>query len=128
MYGGVEDCPTSTPLLKFGTFGPALIYKEMEKPVFSDTMTWADYKEAIGAATKDFWDYETKEGKKGWMSTTKVGDIEIVINVARAIIDRFEDKSVITNHSDLRISSVVWPNANKSALVLHKVGADTVSF
>ncbi len=101
----------------------------MEKPVFFDTMTWADYKEAIGAQAKDFWSYTTKEGKTGWMSSTKVGDIDIVINVARAIHDRFEDKSVVTNHTDLRISSVVWPGEDKrSALVLHKVGADTVSF
>lgn len=96
----------------------------MEKPVFSNTMTWADYKGVIGAETKDFWSYTNKKGEKGWMSTVEVGDIKFVINVAKAIIDRFDSGKV--EISDLRISCVVWPD-KREALVLHKVGAETVS-
>lgn len=112
------------PYLNLGPSVPPLIIYKMEKPVFTNTMTWADYKDLIGAETKDFWSYTTKEGKKGWMSTVEVGTVKYVINVAKALYERFDSKNVET--SDLRISSVVWPD-KREALVLHKVGADTVS-
>lgn len=96
----------------------------MKKPVFSNTMTWEDYKREVGCATKDFWSYTTKKGEKGWMSTTEHGGNTFVINVAKALYERFNSGKVET--ADLRISAVQWPDKS-SALVLHKAGAQTVS-
>lgn len=103
----------------------------MEKPVFTNTMSWVAFRDLnVGTGErKKFWEYTTKKGEKGWMSTIEIGNVTFVINVAKAIIDRFEKAKAEQEEmkvSDLEISSVRWPDKSE-ALVLHKVGANSVS-
>ena len=123
MDEGGCGCPGSTPLLKFGTFGPRLIYRTMEKPVFSNTKNFATFCKENGILGLNFKSYTRKTGAnagtKGLWASFTVGDTEIRLAVAGALVPKHKELKA----SMLEVSNVTWPNGEKSVLV-HGVGGD----
>ena len=123
MGENVGDCPGSAPLLKFGTFGPRLIYRTMEKPVFSNTKNFATFCKENGILGLNFKSYTRKTGAnagtKGLWASFTVGDTEIRLAVAGALVPKHKELKA----SMLEVSNVTWADGTKSVLV-HGVGGD----
>lgn len=111
------------PYLNLGPSVPALIYREMEKPVFSKTKNFAEFCKENGIPGLHFKEYPRKTGPHAgtiglWASFT-VGDIEVKLAVANALVP-LKDK---LKASMLEVSNVTWPDGTKSVLV-HAVGGN----
>lgn len=119
-----SDCPAATPLLKFGTFGPALIYRTMETAVFSKTKNFAEFCKENGLPGLRFKSYTRKSGAnagtKGLWATFTVGDTEVKLQVANALVPLKDQLSA----SMLEVSNVTWPDGTKSVLV-HGIGGES---
>ena len=124
MGEDVGDCPGSAPLLKFGTFGPRLIYRTMEKPVFTKTRNFAEFCNENGLPGLRFKPYTRKSGPnagtKGLWATFTVGDTEVKLAVANALVPLKDQLTA----SMLEVSNVTWPDGTKSVLV-HGVGEES---
>lgn len=123
MGENVGDCPGSTPLLKFGTFGPRLIYRTMETAVFSNTKNFATFCKENGILGLNFKSYTRKTGAnagtKGLWASFTVGETEVRLAVASALVPMHKELKA----SMLEVSNVTWPDGTKSVLV-HGVGGD----
>lgn len=123
MGENVVDCPGSTPLLKFGTFGPRLIYRTMETAVFSNTKNFATFCKENGILGLNFKSYTRKTGAnagtKGLWASFTVGEVEVRLAVASALVPMHKELKA----SMLEVSNVTWPDGTKSVLV-HGVGGD----
>ena len=111
------------PYLNLGPSVPALIYIKMEKAKFENTVSFAHFCKENEIKGLNFKSYTRKTGPsagtKGLWASFTVGDTEVSLNVASALVPLHKELTA----SMLEISNVTWANGDTSVLV-HGIGGD----
>jgi hypothetical protein len=113
------------PYLNLGPSVPALIYKKMETPVFTKTMSFSSFCKTMNLDGLTFIPYTVKEGKRaglpGYFIKFTFGDIDMTLSVSSKLVPALKAK---TASKDLmQISNVTWPDG-QTGVIVHPAGED----
>jgi hypothetical protein len=113
------------PYLNLGPSVPALIYKNMETPVFTKTMSFSSFCKTMNLDGLTFIPYTVKEGKRagqpGYFIKFTFGDVDMTLSVSSKLVPALKAK---TASKDLmQISNVTWPDG-QTGVIVHPAGED----